>query len=113
MLKALLVISLLLVAAATTTYSQESLAEAEAIWNKQCAKCHGKDGKGQTKMGLRIKAANLTDPVVQEKISDERMMEVMKNGAKDEKGKVVMLPAKKVTEEQLQALAEYVRSFAE
>jgi mono/diheme cytochrome c family protein len=112
-MKAFLLTTLLLTAASTIATAQDRLAEAEAIWNKQCAKCHGKDGKGQTKMGLRIKAANLTDPAVQEKISDERMMEVMKNGAKDEKGKVVMMPAKKVTEEQLQALAEYVRSFAE
>ncbi|HSH09753.1 MAG TPA: c-type cytochrome [Oceanipulchritudo sp.] len=111
-MKALLMTPLLLAVAATSGQAQESLAEAEAIWNNQCAKCHGKDGKGQTKMGLRINAANLADPAVQEKISDERILEVMMNGAKDEKGKVVMLPAKNVTDDQLQQLVEYVRSFA-
>ena len=111
-MKVLLIPALLLSVATTVVHAEKSMDEAETIWDKQCAKCHGKDGKGQTKMGLRIKAANLTDPAVQEQISDERMIDVMRNGAKNDKGKVVMLPAKNVTEEELQALAEYVRSFA-
>lgn len=35
------------------------------LYDKQCAKCHGEDGKGQTKMGQKLGAQDYTDPAVQ------------------------------------------------
>src|SRR5689334_22638969 len=42
---------ILLVAALTGAASFTRGAEAASIWANECAKCHGEDGKGQTKMG--------------------------------------------------------------
>ena len=36
-----------------------------AIWNMNCAACHGKDGKGQTMMGRKLAIKDLTDAKVQ------------------------------------------------
>jgi cytochrome c len=36
-------------------------ADAKENWAKHCAKCHGADGKGETKMG-RQSGSNYTDP---------------------------------------------------
>ena len=42
--------------AALTTYG----ADAAANWTESCAKCHGADGKGDTKMGKKLSIADLT-----------------------------------------------------
>ena len=46
-------------------------ADAAANWENQCAKCHGPDGKGDTKMGKKLAIADLTDAKVQAKFTDE------------------------------------------
>jgi cytochrome c553 len=39
-------------------------ADGAALYDAQCAKCHGKDGKADTPTGKAMKASNLTDPAV-------------------------------------------------
>ncbi|HVK57688.1 MAG TPA: c-type cytochrome [Candidatus Kapabacteria bacterium] len=39
-----------------------SAADAKANYDKHCAKCHGPDGKGQTRMGKQAGAKDYTDP---------------------------------------------------
>src|SRR5436190_6385592 len=58
-------------------------AEVKANWDKQCAKCHGADGKGQTKMGQKAGAKDYTDPKVQATIKDDQAFNAIKNGLKD------------------------------
>jgi len=48
-MKILLLVSGLLVAAANSSLS----ADVKENWEKHCLKCHGADGKGQTKMGAK------------------------------------------------------------
>jgi cytochrome c6 len=64
-------------------------ADASANWEKHCAKCHGKEGKGDTKMGQKLKVKDYSDAKVQEKMTDEHMVKITKEGAK-EGGKTVM-----------------------
>jgi cytochrome c553 len=45
-------------------------ADAKANWDKECAKCHGADGKGQTKMGKQSGAKDYSDPKVQAEMDD-------------------------------------------
>lgn len=85
--------------------------DAREIYDKQCLKCHGAEGKGDTKAGRLIKAADFTDPTVQEKFSDEQMFTVIKEGVKDDKGKFKMKPAEGVTDDDIKALVKLVRSF--
>ncbi len=86
-------------------------ADAKAVYDKQCAKCHGKTGKGDTKMGKKLKAANYTDPKVQAKLKDEVAFKAIKEGVK-KNGKTRMKPAKGLNDEQMKALVKYVRAFA-
>ena len=61
-------------------------------------------------MGRQAGARDYTDPKVQADITDERAMKAMKEGFKS-KGKEVMKPAEKVTEEDMRGLLKIVRSF--
>jgi len=39
-------------------------AEAQEHWTKQCAKCYGLDGSGNTMMGKKLKLQNYQDSAV-------------------------------------------------
>src|ERR1043166_8140382 len=100
------VIAAFLVAAASI-----NAADAKANYDKSCAKCHGPDGKGQTKMGKQAGARDYTDPKVQAEITDEKALKAMKEGVKV-KGKEVMEPAENLSEEDMKALIAHIRAFA-
>src|SRR5512141_74856 len=63
-----------------------SAAEAKENWDKQCAKCHGPDGKGQTKMGQKLGIKDLTDAKVQAELKDDAAAKAIKEGLKDKDG---------------------------
>jgi cytochrome c553 len=86
-------------------------ADAPTNWKELCAKCHGDDGVGNTKMGRKLSIRNLSDPSVQAKFTDEDAVKAMKDGVKDEKGKVTMKPIEGLTPDDMQALAKYVRGM--
>ena len=54
---------------------------AAQLYTKQCASCHGKDGRSKTIKGKLKHARNLTDRDWQDQVSDERIAEVI-TGAK-------------------------------
>ena len=86
------------------------------IWmNKKnkCAKCHGPDGKGQTKMGKKKKVPDMSDPAWQKRFSDKQIMEAVLKGIdrKDGDRKVKMKPLKGATERDAKAILKLVRSF--
>ena len=100
-----------LLAAIGTARAADPPAELKEVWEKQCVKCHGAEGKGDTKMGKKIKAADFTDPKVQEKFTDEQMFKAIKEGVKDEEGKIKMKAAESVTDDQIKMLVRYVRTL--
>ena len=63
-------------------------ADAKEIYEKDCAKCHGVDGKGKTKMGEKLGVKDYTDAKVQEEMKDAEMVKAIKEGVK-EKGSEV------------------------
>jgi mono/diheme cytochrome c family protein len=79
---------------------------AGALYAKHCASCHGKDGKGQTKMGKQTKAADYTSPAGQA-WSDSEGVKVILNGKDKMKG----FASKGVTEADAKALVSYIRNF--
>jgi len=96
-----------LISGLTTSFA----ADAEANWAKHCAKCHGKDGKGQTTMGKKLKVKDYTSAEDQAKMKDEEMLKVMKEGKKV-RGKTVMKAfASILSEEEIAALVKHVRKF--
>jgi len=87
-------------------------ADGKALYvDKGCAKCHGEDGKGDTKMGKKYGAKDYTDAKVQEELKDEAAIEAIKEGYKDKEGKVVMKPAEGMSDEEAKALVAYMRTF--
>ena len=45
-------------------------ADVKENWEKHCQKCHGTDGKGQTKMGRQSGVKDYTDAKVQAELKD-------------------------------------------
>lgn len=80
--------------------------DVKAFYGKNCAVCHGADGKGG---GQRLQIVpNFTDAAWHRRHSDEKLMTAINDG----KGG---MPAfkDKLSEEQLRALTAYLRTFAD
>jgi cytochrome c553 len=85
--------------------------DAKAIYEKDCAKCHGADGKGQTKMGQKLGIKDYTDANVQAELKDENAVKAIKEGLKDKEGKVLMKPAENLSDSDIKGLVAYFRGF--
>ncbi len=101
---------LLALAAAVTTLSAFA-ADGATNWTDQCAKCHGADGKGETKMGKKLGILDLTDAKVQAGFTDEAAVKAVKEGVKDKSGKLSMKPIEGLTDDEIKALIPVVRGF--
>lgn len=86
-------------------------ADAKALYAKDCAKCHGEDGKGETKMGKKLGAKDYTDAKVQAELKDEAAFKAIKEGLKDKDGKNLMKPSEGASDEDIKALVAYMRTF--
>ena len=86
-------------------------ADAKALYEKECAKCHGADGKGETKMGKKMGAKDYTDAKVQAELKDEAAIKAIKEGFKDKEGKVLMKPAEGISDEDIKGLVAHMRTF--
>ncbi len=81
-------------------------------WDNHCAKCHGADGKGQTKVGRKLKAKDYTDPAVQASMTDEEMFKATADGVFDDKGKEKMKAFKdELSSDEIKELVAYIRKF--
>lgn len=85
-------------------------ADAKAIYEKECAKCHGADGKGETKMGKKVGAKDYSTAKVQEEMKDDKAFKAIKEGLKEGE-KTVMKPTEGVTDDEIKALVKYMRTF--
>src|SRR4051812_49956168 len=85
--------------------------DAKAIFEKDCAKCHGADGKGKTKMGQKLGIKDYTDAKVQADLKDEKAMKAIKEGLKDKEDKTLMKPAEGLKDEEIKGLVAYMRTF--
>lgn len=91
-----------------------SLAQAatgKEIYDKSCAKCHGKEGKGDTTMGKKLGAKDYSDAKVQAELKDEAAVKAIKEGLKDKDGKVLMKPAEDLSEADIKGLVAYMRTL--
>jgi mono/diheme cytochrome c family protein len=104
--------SLLLACAAALVPVFASAADVKENWVKHCQKCHAADGSGSTPVGKKLKVLNYTLPEVQAAMTDEEIVRITRDGAKDEAGKTTMPAyADKLTEEEIQAMIGLIRSF--
>jgi len=106
MKKSIIVAAVISVLAAWTVQAEDG----KALYDKQCAKCHGEDGNGDTKMGKKLGCKDYTDPKVQDELKDDAALKSIKEGLKKD-DKTLMKPAEGLTDDQIKGLVAYVRTF--
>jgi mono/diheme cytochrome c family protein len=84
-------------------------ADGKAVYADSCAKCHGDDGKGQTKMGQKVGARDYTDAAVQASFSDADGIKAVKEGLKKD-DKTLMKPFQ-LSDDDIKAVIAYMRTF--
>jgi mono/diheme cytochrome c family protein len=52
----------------------------ELAWQRNCATCHGRQGRGDGPQGPMLRSPDLTRPDWQARVTDEQMAEVIRNG---------------------------------
>ena len=103
--------SLLLTFVIGVALCSASAGDAKATYDKDCAKCHGKEGKGDTKMGQKLGVKDYTDAKVQADLKDDAAFKAIKEGLKDKDGKVLMKPAEDLSDDDIKALVAHMKSF--
>ena len=85
--------------------------DAKTLWTNRCMKCHGPEGKGDTKMGRKLNIKDMTDAKVQAGFSDEQALKALKEGIKDEAGSTRMKAVEGLSDAELNDLVAYVRGL--
>jgi cytochrome c553 len=87
-------------------------APASENWENHCVKCHGADGKGQTKAGKKLQLKDYTDAKVQAEMKDEEMTKTISDGVNDKAGKEKMKAYKnELSPDEIKDLVAYTRKF--
>ena len=81
------------------------------IWDTKCAACHGKDGKGQTKMGRKLDIKDLTDAKFQASFTDADAVKAIKEGITDKGTEKMKAFGDKLSDDDIKALVAHVRSL--
>ena len=102
---------LLIVSLALSLLPVLSAAPVAENWENHCAKCHGADGKGETKAGKKLKVKDYTDAEVQAKMTDEEILRIIAEGV-HENGKERMKAYKEeLTPDETRELLDYIRKY--
>lgn len=83
-----------------------SATQTRNLYMQNCARCHGADGRGQTEQGEMYGAHDLTDAKLMSKLSNKRVVNIITRG-----GGGMPAFAKKLSKEEINALATFVRGF--
>ena len=100
-----------MIAALLMVSAMSVFADGKSLYEDGCAKCHGADGKGQTKMGQKLGAKDYTDAKVQDALKDDAAVKSIKEGIKDKDGKTLMKPAEGISDDDIKAMVAYMRTF--
>jgi len=107
-MKRILVIALL---AGAFGVASARAADAQENWDKQCAKCHGKDGSAQTTMGKKLKLKDYTDASVQASFTDEEATAAIKDGVKEDGKTKMKAYGETLSDDEIKDLVAYVRGL--
>lgn len=107
-MKKLIVCTLALLAAGALSVRA---ADAKETYDKNCAKCHGEDGKGKTKMGEKVGVKDYTDAKVQASFTDDQMAKTIKEGLKEDDKVKMKAYGDTLSDDDIKGLVAYIRSF--
>ena len=99
------------IAAMTVAALSARAEDAKTTYANSCAKCHGAEGKGDTKMGQKLGAKDFTDAKVQADLKDDAAFKAIKDGLKDKEAKILMKPAEGLSDGDINGLVAYLRTF--
>ena len=88
-----------------------SAADAKENWEKNCAKCHGADGAGKTKMGEKLGVKDYTDAKVQAEMKNDEMFKAIKEGVKKDDATKMKAFGDLLSDDEIKALVAYVRGL--
>ena len=106
----------LILVAAALVFSSTAMAadkKIERLWKAKCASCHGKEGKGDTEKGKKMKVPDMTTEEFQ-KTSDDDIKKQITNGIKKEKDgvkKEMDAFGDEIKGEQLEQVVAYIRGL--
>ena len=107
-MKKMILLAAMFGVAATLTVKADG---AKDNWDTLCAKGHGADGKGDTKMGAKLGVKDFTDAKVQADLKDEAAFKALKEGLKSDDGKTLMKPFDQLSDDDIKALVAYVHTL--
>jgi cytochrome c553 len=107
-MKKIIALSLTLLAAGAVAVHA---ADAKELWEKNCKKCHGPDGKGGMAMGKKLGVKDYTSPKVQDAMKDEEMTKAVKEGVKKEGETKMKSFADALSDDEIKSLVAYIRKF--
>jgi mono/diheme cytochrome c family protein len=85
----------------------------EENYKQHCSKCHGPDGKAQTRLGKKSGAKDLTDKAGAAKLGDDDVFRTIKLGRKDKNGDEKMEAfGGDLSDAEITALVGYIRKFS-
>ncbi len=80
-------------------------------WDNHCAKCHGADGAGATRVGRKLHLKDYTDAAVQAAMKDEDMFKAIKDGVfEGDKERMKAFKAD-LTDAEITDLVAYIRKM--
>ncbi|MDH4154279.1 MAG: c-type cytochrome [Nitrospira sp.] len=90
----------------------EILKEAAALYDSRCSKCHGSNGngKGSATKDLHVKPRDYTDKSLMQAIPDGQLFWIIANGSDPDITEMKGYK-RKLSEEQMWGLIDYIRSF--
>ncbi len=89
--------------------------KADRVWRAKCASCHGRDGKGATEQGKKMKVVDMTNAKWQATITDKKIKETLISGiSRTQDGvKQEMESFKdKLSDKKMKLVIERIRAFA-
>jgi cytochrome c6 len=86
-------------------------ASAAENYENHCAKCHGADGKGQTKVGKKLNVRDMTTEAYKKELDDAKAVASLKDGIKKDGKEIKKSYASELSDAELKALIAYVRGL--
>ena len=81
-------------------------------WDNNCAKCHGPDGKAQTKIGTKMKLKDYSNPASLAKFTDADLAKATAEGVKDNGKEKMKGYSDKLSADEIAALVKHIRGFS-